>query len=418
MQSTAISFTPSVSIPTRRRRNPNSSILLHPTSLSSSLPKPPLHFSPLSATSSGKRFVNGPIRCSGSVNPVRSGWISSSSSGPLQEPECDDGVKVRATSVPEAAGEKPEGKALGGTLVLGSLFGLWYLFNIYFNIYNKQVLKVFPYPVTVTLAQFAVGSVLVVLMWTLNLYKLPKISAGQLVAILPLAIVHTLGNLFTNMSLGKVAVSFTHTIKAMEPFFSVILSAMFLGEFPTVWVVASLLPIVGGVSLASMTEASFNWAGFWSAMASNLTNQSRNVLSKKFMVKKEESLDNITLFSIITIMSFFLLAPFAFFMEGIKFTPAFLQSAELNVRQVYTRSLLAALCFHAYQQVSYMILQRVSPVTHSVGNCVKRVVVIVTSVLFFRTPVSPINSLGTGVALAGVFLYSRVKRIKPKPKTA
>lgn len=41
-----------------------------------------------------------------------------------------------------------------------------------------------------------------------------------------------------------------------------------------------------------------------------------------------------------------------------------------------------------------MILQRVSPVTHSVGNCVKRVVVIVTSVLFFRTPVSSINSLG------------------------
>jgi solute carrier family 35 protein E1 len=47
---------------------------------------------------------------------------------------------------------------------------------------------------------------------------------------LPLACVHTLGNLFTNMSLGKVAVSFTHTIKAMEPCFSVLLSAAFLGE--------------------------------------------------------------------------------------------------------------------------------------------------------------------------------------------
>jgi solute carrier family 35 protein E1 len=98
-----------------------------------------------------------------------------------------------------------------------------------------------------------------------------------------------------------------------------------------------------------------------------------------------------------------------------------------------------------------MILERVSPVTHSVGNCVKRVVVIVTSVLFFRTPVSPINSLGnlaasicfsllltdyfplssvispyllslicvgTGIALAGVFLYSQLKRLKPKPKAA
>lgn len=37
--------------------------------------------------------------------------------------------------------EKPE-VAKGSmmqTLQLGSLFGLWYLFNIYFNIYNKQV---------------------------------------------------------------------------------------------------------------------------------------------------------------------------------------------------------------------------------------------------------------------------------------
>ncbi|KAG9156589.1 hypothetical protein Leryth_006561 [Lithospermum erythrorhizon] len=277
-----------------------------------------------------------------------------------------------------------------------------------------QVLKAFHFPMTVTTVQFAVGSVFVIVMWTMNLYKRPKISAGQLAAILPLAIVHTLGNLFTNMSLGKVSVSFTHTIKAMEPFFSVVLSAMFLGEFPTLWVVSSLVPIVGGVALASLTEVSFNWAGFWSAMASNVTNQSRNVLSKKFMVKKEESLDNITLFSIITIMSFILMAPVAVFMEGVKFTPAYLQSAGVNVNQIYMKSFIAALCFHAYQQVSYMILQRVSPVTHSVGNCVKRVVVIVTSVLFFRTPVSNVNALGTGVALAGVFLYSRVKRIKPK----
>ncbi|XP_058091838.1 triose phosphate/phosphate translocator, non-green plastid, chloroplastic [Magnolia sinica] len=323
-------------------------------------------------------------------------------------------VTVRASSVPESAGESTKSSSLVQTLQLGSLFGLWYLFNIYFNIYNKQVLKVFPFPVTITTLQFAVGTVLVLFMWSTNLYRRPKISSAQLVAILPLAVVHTLGNLFTNMSLGKVAVSFTHTIKAMEPFFSVILSAMFLGEYPTLWVVSSLVPIVGGVALASLTEASFNWAGFWSAMASNVTNQSRNVLSKKFMVKKEESLDNITLFSIITIMSLLLLAPVTLLVEGIKFTPVYLQSAGLNVNEVVVRSLLAGLCFHAYQQVSYMILARVSPVTHSVGNCVKRVVVIVTSVLFFRTHVTPINSLGTGVALAGVFLYSRVKGIKPK----
>lgn len=268
------------------------------------------------------------------------------------------------------------------------------------------------------MVQFAIGSVIILFMWTFNLYKRPKFSAAQLAVIMPLAVVHTLGNVFTNVSLGKVAVSFTHTIKAMEPFFSVLLSILFLGERPTPWVLLSLLPIVGGVALASVTEASFNWAGFWSAMASNVTNQSRNVFSKKLMVKKEESMDQINLFSIITIMSFILLAPATIFMEGVKFTPAYLEAAGLNVQQVLTRSLLAALCYHAYQQVSYMILERVSPVTHSVGNCVKRVVVIVSSVIFFKTQVSPINALGTGIALAGVFLYSRVKRIKGKPKTS
>lgn len=37
-------------------------------------------------------------------------------------------------------------------------------------------------------------------------------------------------------------------------------------------------------------------------------------------------MDNITLFSVITVMSFFLSVPIALFMEGVKFTPAYLQS--------------------------------------------------------------------------------------------
>ncbi|XP_052195583.1 phosphoenolpyruvate/phosphate translocator 2, chloroplastic-like isoform X2 [Diospyros lotus] len=279
------------------------------------------------------------------------------------------------------------------------------------------VLKVFPFPATVTAFQFGCGTVLVFLMWSFNLYPRPRITKSQFSAILPLAVIHTMGNLLTNISLGKVAVSFTHTIKAMEPFFTVVLSSLFLKESPSLWVVASLVPVVGGVALASFTEASFNWIGFGTAMASNLTNQSRNVLSKKLMVNKEEALDNINLFSVLTIISFLLLAPIALLMEGVKFSPSYLQFAAtqgLNVKELCVRSLLAGFCFHTYQQVSYYILQMVSPVSHSVGNCVKRVVVIISSVIFFQTAVSPINSLGTAVALAGVFLYTRAKRIKPK----
>ncbi|CAN7009580.1 unnamed protein product [Brassica rapa subsp. trilocularis] len=319
-----------------------------------------------------------------------------------------NGFKLKSATVP---GDVESGSLVKG-LKLGGMFGVWYLLNIYYNIFNKQVLRVFPYPATVTAFQLGCGTLMISIMWLLKLHPRPKVTPSQFPAILQLAAAHTLGNLLTNVSLGRVNVSFTHTIKALEPFFTVLFSVLLLGEWPSLWIVCSLLPIVAGVSLASFTEASFNWIGFCSAMASNVTNQSRNVLSKKFMVEKE-ALDNINLFSIITIISFVLLVPVAILIDGFKFTPSQLHLATsqgLTVKEFCLMSLLAGVCLHSYQQVSYMILEMVSPVTHSVGNCVKRVVVIASSILFFKTPVSPLNSIGTATALAGVYLYTRAKR--------
>jgi hypothetical protein len=43
-------------------------------------------------------------------------------------------------------------------------------------------------------------------------------------------------------------------------------------------------------------------------------------------------------------------------------------------------------------QASYMVLdQGISPVTFSVGNTMKRVAVVVSSVMFFKNPVSAMN---------------------------
>lgn len=82
-----------------------------------------------------------------------------------------------------------------------------------------------------------------------------------------------------------------------------------------------------------------------------------------------------------------------------------------NPDAVWQRLALCGLCFHSYQQISYLILSRVTPVTHSIGNCMKRVIVIVASVFFFGNSMSAQNILGTSIALVGVFAYSQVKRL-------
>lgn len=56
-----------------------------------------------------------------------------------------------------------------------------------------------------------------------------------------------------------------------------------------------------------------------------------------------------------------------------------------------------------------MSLDQISPLTFSVGNTMKRISVIVSSIIIFRNPVQPVNALGAAIAIAGTFLYSQVR---------
>ena len=123
---------------------------------------------------------------------------------------------------------------------------------------------------------------------------------------------------------------------------------------------AALVPVVGGVAMASLAEASFNWIGFGAAMGSNVVFQSRNVFSKKVMAgnKKGVKMDNITLFSVMTLLSAVISLPLAVLMEGVKFTPAALATSGFPLVEMVQRVFITVATFHLYQQVSYMILQQ------------------------------------------------------------
>ncbi|KAE8720415.1 hypothetical protein F3Y22_tig00019709pilonHSYRG00002 [Hibiscus syriacus] len=239
MQSTALTLSPLPPLLRRLNKNSNRRCTLVPTT---SLKPSHLHTS-INGLSIQKASL---LSSSSSFNASRISESLLISEGRY------DSFRVRAQQVPENMGETKSSTGLGTSLKLGAMFAIW--------VWNSDD----PYNV--------------------GFKYLPSTKAYSFSVIIPLAVVHTLGNLLTNVSVGKVNVSFTHTIKAMEPFFTVLFFVLVLGEWPSFWMVSSLVPVVGGVALASFTEASFNWIGFCTAIASNVTNQSRNVLSKKFMV--------------------------------------------------------------------------------------------------------------------------------------
>lgn len=54
-------------------------------------------------------------------------------------------IKVRAALVPDNVDETQKSSAVIRTLQLGGMFAVWYLLNIYFNIFNKQVHHLYTY---------------------------------------------------------------------------------------------------------------------------------------------------------------------------------------------------------------------------------------------------------------------------------
>lgn len=303
------------------------------------------------------------------------------------------------------------------TLKVGSFFFLWYLFNIGYNIYNKKALNVLPLPWMVGLVQLSLGLLYVFPLWLFGIRKAPKLSLQNVKNILPVAAMHAMAHITAVISLGAGAVSFTHIIKAAEPAFTSLFSALFLKQYFSPVVYASLIPVMGGVAIASLTERKFSWLAFNSAMLANTASAGRGIFAKKTMREPQgQNMDPANLYAVLTILATLIMAPVAFLVEGSKLKPAWEAAlAVTSQRQLINYIVSSGLYFYLYNEVAFLALDSVHPVTHAVGNTIKRVVIIGASILVFKNPVTLQGYIGSAVAIAGVLLYSlAVERTKKR----
>ncbi|XP_073017675.1 glucose-6-phosphate/phosphate translocator 1, chloroplastic-like [Primulina eburnea] len=307
----------------------------------------------------------------------------------------------------ESIGKSPEQAAK--KVKIGVYFATWWSLNVIFNIYNKKVLNAYPFPWLTSTLSLAAGSLIMLVTWALRIAEAPKTDLEFWKTLFPVALAHTIGHVAATVSMSKVAVSFTHIIKSGEPAFSVLVSRFLLGETfpPTVYF--SLLPIIGGCGLSALTELNFNMTGFMGAMISNMAFVFRNIFSKKGM--KGKSVSGMNYYACLSMLSLLILTPFAIAVEGPQLWAAgFKESMSQIGPQIIWWMVAQSVFYHLYNQVSYMSLDEISPLTFSVGNTMKRISVIVSSIIIFQTPIRPVNALGAAIAILGTFIYSQAKK--------
>jgi solute carrier family 35, member E1 len=115
------------------------------------------------------------------------------------------------------------------------------------------------------------------------------------------------------------------------------------------------------------------------------------------------------LYAVLTAMSTILLIPTFLAIEGTSMFTAFgkvIQGGKYTSQSLAALLALSGASYYAYNEVAFLALGKVNPVTHAVGNTIKRVVIIVASVIAFKTPMSTGSIIGSSIAIFGTLLYS------------
>ena len=151
-----------------------------------------------------------------------------------------------------------EGDGLKRKLRLTSLFFLWYVLNVGYNIGNKRVLNALPIPWTAATVELFFGFPYVAFLWITGLRKRPKLSTSDVKKLSSQAFFLAATHVAGVISFSAGAISFTHILKATEPVWSALILAIGFKEFLPLPVYLSLVPILGGVGLASMKVCSYS----------------------------------------------------------------------------------------------------------------------------------------------------------------
>ncbi|KAJ4850935.1 GDP-mannose transporter gonst5 [Turnera subulata] len=287
----------------------------------------------------------------------------------------------------------------------------WWGFNVTVIIMNKWIFQKldFKFPLSVSCVHFICSSIgAYIVIKVLKLKPLITVDPeDRWRRIFPMSFVFCVNIVLGNVSLRYIPVSFMQTIKSFTPATTVVLQWLVWRKYFDWRIWASLVPIVGGILLTSVTELSFNMFGFSAALLGCLATSTKTILAESLLHGyKFDSINTV-----------YYMAPFATMILGI---PAMLLEGNgvldwFNTHQSVVPALIiiftsGVLAFCLNFSIFYVI-HSTTAVTFNVAGNLKVAVAVLVSWLIFRNPISALNAVGCGITLVGCTFYGYVRHL-------
>ncbi|XVE76494.1 hypothetical protein DITRI_Ditri12bG0178100 [Diplodiscus trichospermus] len=290
----------------------------------------------------------------------------------------------------------------------------WYSSNIGVLLLNKYLLSNygFKYPIFLTMCHMIACSLLsyIAITW---LKVVPMQSIGsrkQFLKITALSLFFCFSVVLGNVSLRYLPVSFNQAIGATTPFFTAVF-AYVMSKKTESWVTyVTLIPVVGGVIIASGAEPSFNLFGFLMCVSATASRAFKSVLQAILLSSDEEKLNSMNLLMYMAPIAVAFLLPATWLMEG-NVVAITLALARKDIKIVYYLLFNSSLAYFV-NLANFLVTKHTSALTLQVVGNAKGAVAVVVSILIFRNPVSFIGMMGYSLTVLGVVLYGESKKGK------
>jgi len=292
----------------------------------------------------------------------------------------------------------------------------WYLGNYWYNIYNKNAGLAsggaeFAF-INATI-QLVVGSAYALALWVLpDARKPPTLSFQQFMKLAPLGFFAAAAHAGAVYAMTAGAVSFGQIVKAGEPIFAAAIGFLVYGKAESMAKIMCLIPVIGGIAIASAKELDFTVGSLIAASIANVASAFRGAENKKVMKELGDAVGSVgNAYALTTIWATFLIFPLIFISGEYAKVDQYIAMWNADgkpgsVGNLRYSLIMSGLTFYLYNEVSTLALKSLSGVSHSVANTAKRAVVIVGSAIAFGEDMGLMKSVGCSIAIGGTFLYA------------